>query len=355
MQSMTAFPFTSVLTYDEHGWPQLDRGVTSEVLRKLLKSYYTNGVFGIADSNCLQVMGPADASSPTVRVKPGVCLINGATGYTEEIKTLDLTAGDTTLPRIDTVVCRLNDNSDYRNIYLDIILGTPASTPVAPALTQTDSVWEIGLANIYRAANSTVVSSSNITDTRLDTSRCGYVTAIQSIDTESLMQQLNAYYDEFVEQCEEDYTTSRAEYLEQCNQILADVQAFETAAEADIMEWFQHMKDQLSEDAAIHLQNEIDAEIEHEFKRFYSLANRATSFTRNADGSLATATSENEDEDVTCVSTFNRNADGSLSSVVTVVTPDEGNFYYTQTATFTRNADGSLLSVAEAYTSTPKS
>ena len=169
------------------------------------------------------------------------------------------------------------------------------------------------------------------------------------------MQQLNAYYDEFVAQCEEDYTTSRAEYLEQCNQILADVQAFETAAEADIMEWFQHMKDQLSEDAAIHLQNEIDAEIEHEFKRFYSLANRATSFTRNADGSLATATSENEDEDVICVSTFNRNADGSLSSVVTVVTPDEGNFYYTQTATFTRNADGSLLSVAEAYTSTPKS
>ena len=51
MQSMTAFPFTSVLTYDEHGWPQLDRGVTSEVLRKILKSYYTNGVFGIADSN----------------------------------------------------------------------------------------------------------------------------------------------------------------------------------------------------------------------------------------------------------------------------------------------------------------
>ena len=39
MQSMTAFPFTSVLTYDEHGWPQLDRGVTSEVLRKILKSF----------------------------------------------------------------------------------------------------------------------------------------------------------------------------------------------------------------------------------------------------------------------------------------------------------------------------
>lgn len=354
MQSMTAFPFTSVLTYDEHGWPQLDRGVTSEVLRNLLRSYYTNGVFGISNSNCLQVMGPADASSATVRVKPGVCFINGATGYTEEIKTLDLTAGDSSLPRIDTVVCRLNDNSDYRNIYLDIILGTPASTPTAPALTQTDSVWEIGLANIYRAANSTVVTSADITDTRLDTSRCGYVTAIQEIDTESLMQQLEAYYDEFCEQCETDYTTSRAEYLAQCNQILEDVQAFETAAEADILDWFEHMRDQLSEDAAIHLQNEIDAEIEHEFKRFYALVNRSTVLTRNTDGSLATATSENEDEDVTCVSTFNRNADGSISSVVTVVTPEEGNFYYTETATFTRNADGSLASVAEAYTQSPK-
>ena len=129
----------------------------------------------------------------------------------------------------------------------------------------------------------------------------------------------------------------------------------QSGGEVDSLPLTEVRKDQLSEDAAIHLQNEIDAEIEHEFKRFYSLANRATSFTRNADGSLATATSENEDEDVTCVSTFNRNTDGSISSVVTVVTPYAGNFYYTQTATFTRNADGSLLSVAEAYTSTPKS
>lgn len=219
MQKMTAFPFTSKMTFDERGWPQLDRGVTSEVLRKVLKSYYTNGVFGIADSTCLQVVAATDGA-PTVRVRPGVCLINGATGYTEEIVNLDLTAGDTSLPRIDTVVARLNDNTDYRAIYLDIILGTPASTPQAPALTQTDSVWEIGLANLYRAANSTVIVGSNITDTRPDTSHCGYVTAIQSIDTSSLMEQLNAFYDEFVAQANTDYEVSRQQHLTQCDQIL---------------------------------------------------------------------------------------------------------------------------------------
>ena len=157
MQRMTAFPFTSKMTFDEHGWPQLDRGVTSEVLRKVLRSYYTNGVFGISDSNCLQVFAPSDGSA-TVKVKPGVCLINGATGYTEEAISLDLTAGDASLPRIDTVVARLNDNTDYRAIYLDIIIGTPATTPQAPTLTQSDSIWEIGLANIRRAANSTVIT-----------------------------------------------------------------------------------------------------------------------------------------------------------------------------------------------------
>lgn len=354
MQSMTAFPFTSVLTYDELGWPQLDRAVGSETLRKVLQNYYNNGVFATNDSTCLQVTAPVGGAS-TIQVKPGNCLINGATGFIEETASLDLTAGDTTLPRIDTVVARLNDNSDYRNIYLDVIIGTPASTPVAPALTQTDSIWEIGLANIYRAANSTVVTNANITDTRADSSRCGYVTAIAELDTESLMQQLNAYYDEFVEHCEDDYDTSREEYLAQCNLILAAVQAFETSTEADILEWFDHIKGQISEDAAVHLQEEIDDAAELAFKRYYGLANRVTAFTRNADGSLATCTSTNSDEDVISVSTFVRGSDGSINSVSTVVTPDEGNFYYTQVATFTRNADGSLASVSEAYTSTPKS
>ena len=72
MQKMTAFPFTSKMTFDERGWPQLDRGVTSEVLRKVLKSYYANGVFGIADSTCLQVVAATDGA-PTVRARPGVC------------------------------------------------------------------------------------------------------------------------------------------------------------------------------------------------------------------------------------------------------------------------------------------
>lgn len=350
MVSLTAFPFTSELTYDESGWPQLDRAVGSEVLRKVLANYYNNGVFATNWSSCFQVSAPTDGTS-TVLVAAGVGLINGATGYKDDVTSLTLPAADASLPRIDTVVLRLNDNTDYRNIYLDIIEGTPASTPAAPDLTQSDSVWELGLANLYRAANSTVITNSNITDTRVDSDRCGYVTAIVELDTSTLMQQLNAYYAEFVDQCEDDY----AEYTARCVAIIEDLNTYEGAMETEFSTWFQEMKDQLSEDAAGHLQNEIDDAAELEFNRYYGLVTRTTSFSRNSDGSLASCTATNSDESVTCVTTFNRGTDGSLSSVVNVVTPTAGNYYYTQTATFTRNSDGSLASVAESYTQSLKS
>lgn len=198
MTGMTAFPFTSRMTYDESGWPILDRAVDSTVLRKLAKNYYTDGVFGIADSRCLQVKAPADGTS-TVLVCPGVAHIRGATGYTDEIESLDLPEADENFPRYDTVVVRINDNSDFRNMYLDIIVGTPSNSPTVPELTRTGSVWEIGLADLYRPANSSTITDSYISDTRQKSSRCGYVTAINKLDTDSLMQQLEAFYREFVE------------------------------------------------------------------------------------------------------------------------------------------------------------
>ena len=354
MQSMTAFPFTSILSYDEHGWPVLDRAVGSETLRKVLQNYYTNGVFVVKDSTSLQVTAPASGGG-YVQVRPGSCLINGATGYIDEQIELDLTAGDTSLPRIDTVVARLNDNSDYRNIYLDILIGTPASTPVAPTLTQTDSIWEIGLANIYRSANSTVVTPSNITDTRLDTTRCGPVTAIQEIDTEALMQQLNAYYDEFVERCEDDYNASRADYLAQCNALVQQITDFNTATEAEILAWFDGMKDQLSEDAAIHLQTQINAINENDFLEKYGLVNKVASIIKNTEGITTQIVETSTDDSVIATTTFTRNAEGSTTQITTDVVPAADTFHYVKTVVFeTLDGNGSKR-ITESYSKIAKS
>lgn len=267
---LNAFPFTSKLSYDEHGWPQLDRAVTSEVLRQIYKRYFTNGVFGISDSTCFQVSVATGGAG--VSIAPGACQIQGATGYEENAVTLEITPNSANLPRIDTVVARLNDNSDYRSIYFDILEGTPAAAPVAPALTQSDSVWELGLCNIARAANSSVITNSNITDTRADSARCGYVTAIQQLDTASLYQQFRAYIQEVqdaLDAADATYNETAQNYLTTLETTgdaqLADItQAFNAYAavtEEEFNNWFASIRDILDEDVAGHLQNEID---EHE-------------------------------------------------------------------------------------------
>ena len=270
MHKLNAFPFTSKLSYDEHGWPQLDRAVTSEVLRQIYKRYFTNGVFGISDSTCFQVSVATGGAG--VSIAPGACQIQGATGYEENAVTLEITPNSSNLPRIDTVVARLNDNSDYRSIYFDILEGTPAVTPTAPSLTQSDSVWELGLCNIARAANSSVITNSNITDTRADSARCGYVTAIQQLDTASLYQQFRAYIQEVrdaLDAADATYNKTAQNYLTTLETTgdaqLADItQAFNAYAavtEEEFNNWFASIRDILDEDVAGHLQNEID---EHE-------------------------------------------------------------------------------------------
>ena len=270
MHKLNAFPFTSKLSYDEHGWPQLDRAVTSEVLRQIYKRYFTNGVFGISDSTCFQVSVATGGAG--VSIAPGACQIQGATGYEENAVTLEITPNSSNLPRIDTVVARLNDNSDYRSIYFDILEGTPAVTPTAPALTQSDSIWELGLCNIARAANSSVITNSNITDTRADSARCGYVTAIQKLDTASLYQQFRAYIREVqdaLDAADATYNETAQNYLTTLETTgdaqLADItQAFNAYAavtKEEFNNWFASIRDILDEDVAGHLQNEID---EHE-------------------------------------------------------------------------------------------
>ena len=270
MHKLNAFPFTSKLSYDEHGWPQLDRAVTSEVLRQIYKRYFTNGVFGISDSTCFQVSVATGGAG--LSIAPGACQIQGATGYEENAVTLEITPNSSNLPRIDTVVARLNDNSDYRSIYFDILEGTPAVTPTAPELTQSDSVWELGLCNIARAANSSVITNSNITDTRADSARCGYVTAIQQLDTASLYQQFRAYIQEVrdaLDAADATYNKTAQNYLTtlgttgdaQPADITQAFNAYAAVTEEEFNNWFASIRDILDEDVAGHLQNEID---EHE-------------------------------------------------------------------------------------------
>lgn len=187
---MLFYPFTSRVTYDEQGLPLYDRAVDSAFLRDFYKAYWSDGIFYDPTTN-FQVT--AAGTGMALQVAPGKAQIQGAFAIESAVQSLSVAAADTTNNRIDTVVLRLDLSLDKRNIALAVLKGTPAADPVAPALTRNGTVWELGLANITVNKNVSSLTQLDITDTRLDTQRCGVVAqTIGELDTSAYFLQSKA-------------------------------------------------------------------------------------------------------------------------------------------------------------------
>ena len=109
----------------------------------------------------------ADSSGMQVKVKTGEVAVRGFWAPNTAEQTLAIDAADGSNPRIDLIVARLEnlDTSDA-DIYLYVKTGTPAATPSAPSLTQTEEIYEISLAQVYVAASVVTINAGDITDLR---------------------------------------------------------------------------------------------------------------------------------------------------------------------------------------------
>ena len=116
-------------------------------------------------------------------------------------------------PINSVVTCKLDKSK--RTIKIDKRDAVVNTNPV-----NTDTIHELVLAVIAIGVGVSTITNANITDTRANNNYCGFVTgAVKQIETTDLFNQ------------------------------------FEDAFGA----WFEKMKDQLSEDAAGNLQNQIDS------------------------------------------------------------------------------------------------
>ena len=185
---MLSYPFTSRVTYDDQGLPQYDRAVDSSFLRQVFSKYFSDGVH-YDPTNALQVVVDTGMN---VKVYPGTIHIQGAIGIEPVERTLALQAADA-LDRIDSVVARLDLSTEARNVDLYILKGVAAENPVRPELTRNNTVWELGLADLFVAKNTSTVSQERITDTRLENERCGLMGPnIARLDTTPYYEQIIA-------------------------------------------------------------------------------------------------------------------------------------------------------------------
>jgi hypothetical protein len=128
---------------------------------------------GIINSSSLAVA----QNSPTglsVLVASGWAAIVGTTQsnmgtytiYNDATTVLSITTADPTNPRIDLVCATVRDayyTGAFNDVILQVVAGTPAGSPVAPALPANS----ISLATVAVGAGATAITNANITDTRV--------------------------------------------------------------------------------------------------------------------------------------------------------------------------------------------
>lgn len=197
-----------------------DRVYDADSFEHLLKKFFTSGVF---TGNC-QVSATTGMG---VSVSAGYANTDGKIRFFDETTALTLDNAHGTYNRIDTIVVERNDTN--REITLKVVKGTNAADPTPTEPVRTGGIYQLVLAEVYVHAGATSITDAVITDKRPDTDVCGYVIcAVDTPDFSELFAQFQAQASEFID-------TQTTEF----------------------MDWFDAMKDQLSEDAAGHLQLEI--------------------------------------------------------------------------------------------------
>lgn len=144
-----------------------DAGIGASRSEDFWRAYFVHLTgSGVIDGelNEFAVAQRAAGANMSVDVATGRTFVRGHWGESTTLKNLAISAAHATLARIDRVILR----ADFTNnrIELDVLTGTAAASPSAPALTQSTAMWEISLAQIAVAAAAASVVTANITDQR---------------------------------------------------------------------------------------------------------------------------------------------------------------------------------------------
>ena len=107
----------------------------------------------------------ADSSGMQVKAKSGQAMVRGHYYSNTAQESLTIAASDLTNDRIDVVVLELDPSAN--TIVLKVLTGTPAASPTAPTLTQTDAgIYQIKLAEVLVEATVTTIAADKVTDFR---------------------------------------------------------------------------------------------------------------------------------------------------------------------------------------------
>lgn len=140
---------------------------------ELFHAVRTSGVFASDDFTV-----SASGQDNIVVVSPGIGWIangkfSGKVIALKEDYEVSLPVANASLPRIDAVVIQFDVNTNATNFVVKP--GVASSSPIAPEVIRTESLYELHICHIKRNAGAISVSSSDVVDLRPDPNYCGFV------------------------------------------------------------------------------------------------------------------------------------------------------------------------------------
>lgn len=238
-----------------------DRVYKAEDWAWYFSTFIKNGVFPNAQNNGLQVV---TGEGMQILVKAGFGFINGYAFRNEQDCTITLETADGALNRYDRVVLRWDLAA--REMYIAVLKGAASANPSARAITRSNEIYDLVLADVYVGKGVLSIQTANITDQRYNSSLCGIVTGvIEQIDASVLTQQFNDFFTSYNKQVLTEYqnylssiATDQREAAAKLAEYEAKLEEYQTEQQASFESWVATLKDILTKEAAGNLQEEIE-------------------------------------------------------------------------------------------------
>lgn len=171
------------ITEEYTGW--WDRDYTANQFMKYFSLFVGNGVF-VSPTNQLKVIPGTGLS---VIITEGWGFINGAWYHNDSNLEVPLVTNGTSNNRVDSIRLRYSESS--RSISSAVFTGDTN-------LVRGETVYDLELAEVIVTPGSVTISASNITDTRPNENKCGFVKGlVEVISTEDLFSQFESLFNDW--------------------------------------------------------------------------------------------------------------------------------------------------------------
>lgn len=242
--------FNAIL--DPEGNP--DRAFDANDFSKYFGTLIKNGIFPNPSSN-FQIQ--SDQNNMSVKAEAGLAWIEGHLAYDDSVFILNIDPADSTLDRIDRVVLRLDTLE--RCIKWVVKKGELSGRPVAQTLQRDADAYEIALADITINHGATKVTQTMITDLRMNTELCGWVTGtVTQIDTTTLFNQMEQWKADYIAKTNTWTSTQEQEFLNWRKLFEGAANTWRAGEEKKFTEWFNSIKGQLQGDVATNLTTRVN-------------------------------------------------------------------------------------------------